>query len=68
MHPQRIKRHPADRINWAIAHKKRGPLGPLLGISSWLNAFDVGSPHIVFWTVCSPGAFPTLLGWRPQLT
>lgn len=43
-------------------------MAPLLGISSVLNAFDIGSPHAVFWTVCSPGAYPTLWGWRPQLT
>jgi len=31
-----------------------------------LNAFDVGSPHAVLWTVCSLEAGSTLLGWRPQ--
>jgi len=42
---------------------KKGSLrGPLLRISSVLDAYDAGSPHIVFWTVCSPGACPTLFG------
>ncbi|XAW95445.1 hypothetical protein ABDX87_10565 [Pseudomonas abietaniphila] len=48
-------------------HKKRGPMGPLLNASSWLDAFDAGSPRIVFWTVRSPVAWSTLLGWRPRL-
>jgi hypothetical protein len=37
-------------------HKKRGLMGPLLNTSSWLDAFDAGSPRIVFWTVRSPVA------------
>ncbi|WP_460046772.1 hypothetical protein [Pseudomonas sp. S2_H01] len=48
-------------------HKKRGLMGPLLNTSSWLDAFDAGSPRIVFWTVRSPVAWSTLLGWRPRL-
>jgi len=47
--------------------KKREPTGSLLNTSSVRDAFDVGSPHAVFWTVCSPGACSTLLGWWPQL-
>lgn len=31
-----------------------------------LNAFDVGSPHAVLWTVCSLEAGSTLLGRRLQ--
>jgi hypothetical protein len=38
------------------SHKKRGLMGPLLNTSSWLDAFDAGSPRIVFWTVRSPVA------------
>ncbi|APC17356.1 hypothetical protein BLL42_17020 [Pseudomonas frederiksbergensis] len=37
-------------------NKKRRPVGLPLRTSSVLDAFDVGSPHSVFWTVCSPGA------------
>jgi 4-amino-4-deoxy-L-arabinose transferase-like glycosyltransferase len=48
-------------------HKKRGLMGPLLNTSSWLDAFDAGSPRIVFWTVRSPVAWSTLLGLRPRL-
>jgi len=45
-------------------NKKGRPVGRPLRFSSWLNAFDVGSPHPVLWTVCSPGAGATRWGWR----
>lgn len=48
-------------------HKKRGLVSPLLETSSWLGAFDAGSPRIVFWTVRSPVAWSTLSDWRPRL-
>ncbi|AZD04657.1 hypothetical protein C4K27_5498 [Pseudomonas chlororaphis subsp. chlororaphis] len=35
-------------------------------ISSVLDAYGAGSPHAVFWTVCSPGAGSTLWDWRPR--
>ncbi|OXS20792.1 hypothetical protein CGU37_16915 [Pseudomonas fluorescens] len=52
--------------NFLKAKEKGRPVGHPLRISSWLNAFDVGSPHAVLWTVCSLEAGSTLLGWRPQ--
>lgn len=49
------------------ARKEKGrPVGHPLRTSSMLNAFDVGSPHAVLWTVCSLEAGSTLLGRRPQ--
>src|SRR5437868_266352 len=48
-------------------NKKGKPVGLPLRTSSVLDAFDAGSPHSVFWTVCSPGADSTLWDWRPQL-
>ena len=43
--------------------KKKGrPVGLPLRTSSVLDAFDVGSPHAVFWTVCSSGAGTSPVG------
>lgn len=44
------------------ARKKGDPSASLLRTSSWLDAFDVGSPHAVFWTVCSSGAGTSPVG------
>jgi len=46
-----------------MAGKKKGrPVGLPLRTSSVLDAFDVGSPHAVFWTVCSSGASTSPVG------
>jgi len=46
-----------------MARKKKGrPVGLPLRTSSVLDAFDVGSPHAVFWTVCSSGASTSPVG------
>jgi hypothetical protein len=43
--------------------KKKGrPVGLPLRTSSVLDAYDVGSPHAVFWTVCSSGAGSSPVG------
>jgi hypothetical protein len=52
--------------NFLKAKRKGRPVGHPLRTSSGLNAYDVGSPHAVLWTVCSLEAGSTLLGWRPQ--
>lgn len=44
------------------ARKKGDPSASLLRTSSWLDAFDVGSPHAVFWTVCNSGAGTSPVG------
>jgi hypothetical protein len=46
--------------------KKGRPVGLPLRISSVLDAYDVGSPHAVFWTVCSSGACQYRWVLRPQ--
>ncbi|WP_218061215.1 hypothetical protein, partial [Pseudomonas sp. 25 E 4] len=48
------------------AKEKGRPVGHPLRISSWRNAFGVGSPHAVVSTVCGLEAGSTLLGWRPR--
>lgn len=44
--------------------KKGRPVGLPLRISSVLDAYDVGSPHAVFWTVCSSGVMGGLSGYQ----
>ncbi|CDF95427.1 hypothetical protein BN844_5162 [Pseudomonas sp. SHC52] len=46
--------------------KKGRPVGLPLRTSSVLDAFDVGSPHAVFWTVCSSGVCQHRWVPRPQ--
>ncbi|VVM45149.1 hypothetical protein PS639_00487 [Pseudomonas fluorescens] len=46
-----------------MAGKRKGrPVGLPLRTSSVLDAFDAGSPHAVFWTVCSSGADSSPVG------
>ena len=46
-----------------IAAKKKGrPVGLPLRTSSVLDACGIGSPHAVFWTVCSSGACVSPVG------
>lgn len=44
------------------ARKRETRRPPFWRTSSWLDAFDVGSPHAVFWTVCSSGAGTSPVG------
>jgi len=41
--------------------KKGRPLASLWELSSVLGTCGAGSPHTVFWKVCSPGAWGILL-------
>ncbi|OPA97486.1 hypothetical protein BFW87_07290 [Pseudomonas fluorescens] len=65
--PHPVLRQVISHENNFLKTKKKGrPVGHPLRILSVLNAFDVGSPHAVLWTVCSLEAGSTLLGRRPQ--
>ena len=65
--PRPVLEQVISHENYFLKAKRKGqPVGRPLRTSSWLNAYDVGSPHAVLWTVCSLEAGSTLLGRRPQ--